>query len=567
MSKIRNSRGSTAAVAALAATFAAALAGCASKTSGDGSESHFLCHADTDCASRGDNFRCEATRCVSAALDSDASIPGSGGATSNGGAGPTSGGGADPIDTGVLGQGGIATNGTGGFAPASSGGSAGAGLAYSGCQGACCPADAACYSSPAGKNSPGAECLATQDNTGHEHIQLRQQWTRATTPAGVTTPLVYSVWSGRSELPWKACNQTGVLGSGGFIELADYYFGGTDKNGHYATTGYASFVPGPGPGVDPATFAPTAVLQNGFCYGTESYSGGPAGDRMDHGLTVAEVGDGAGYPAGLPHPMAVKSAPWDVKPTRSKRLEADFDLAAPGTREALLAMFDRNNTNNIAAQGYGGIFFYDDATGTAHGYAPLSWVVMYAADGLAHVSIPMREVETRSRFNDANHPNCTGAYLADNVDPATCQPNVDATHPAWGGGDCAATTGSRTCSPGEAPASTNGYWLIAELEQIYSADFQATLCVVYPGNDPVTSKPNVDAQGFYDQPTNSCKTAKWNPNDSTNGLPLGDWCAKTNSPATADCHDAWQGRTFQVFAGAKIQLDGAGAPKTCPLQP
>jgi hypothetical protein len=43
------------------------LAGCATKSDGDGSESHFLCMADSDCASHGDGYRCVERECTNAA--------------------------------------------------------------------------------------------------------------------------------------------------------------------------------------------------------------------------------------------------------------------------------------------------------------------------------------------------------------------------------------------------------------------------------------------------------------------------------------------------------------------
>jgi hypothetical protein len=133
----------------------------------------------------------------------------------------------------------------------------------------------------------------------------------------------------------------------------------------------------------------------------------------------------------------------------------------------------------------------------------------------------------------------------------------------WGGGDCTATTGRAACAPGQSAASTTGYFLISELEQVYAPDLQTTLCVAFPGNDPATSYPLVNQQGFYNAQTSGCRTANWNPSDPVNGLPRGDWCAKTNGPATADCHDAWRGMSFQAFAGAKIKLEANGTPATC----
>ena len=134
--------------------------------------------------------------------------------------------------------------------------------------------------------------------------------------------------------------------------------------------------------------------------------------------------------------------------------------------------------------------------------------------------------------------------------------------PGWGGGNCTASTGNATCAAGESAASTRGFFIISELEQIYAPDLQTTLCVSYPGVDPATSQPYVQAQGFYDATRKGCLTAKWNPADPTNGLPMGDWCAKTNGPATADCHDAWKSESFHAFAGAKIKLE-ANAPAKC----
>jgi hypothetical protein len=482
----------------------------------------------------------------------DDSGTGSGGA-GNGGTGPSSG-------TGGTSDGGAVNGGagTGGLFIGSGsgvivGGSGGANPTR--CEGACCPTAAECYSDPTqGSNSPGSECLATQDNTGRDHIQLRQQWIHSTMPDGNAAGLVYAVLAGRSELPWKACNQTGAIGSGGYIELMDFFLGGADKSQHYATTGFARFVPGPTAIGDPA-FTP-AVVQTGFCYGIEDYAGDPA-----YRLAPDQVGDGAGFPLGLQRPMSLQAGPWKVGPTKSKRLDADFDLTSGSTRSDLLAQLDP--TGEYGSAGFDGVFYYDEATGTAHGYSPLSWVVIYDAMGTMNTAVPIREAETRNRFNDPAHPNCMGAYLTDNLDPATCLPGQDPNDPGWGGGDCSATTGSTECQPGQAPASTSGYYLISELEQVYSPDLQNTLCVTYPGTDPATARPRMEGEGFYDPQTSSCMTAKWNPADPMNGLPRGDWCAATNSPATASCHDAWRGISFHVFAGAKIAVTASDTPASC----
>src|SRR6185436_3899165 len=153
-------------------------------------------------------------------------------------------------------------------------------------------------------------------------------------------------------------------------------------------------------------------------------AGGAAMNGIDYGLTTAQVGDGAGFPQGLPRPMAVKNQPWTVKPTKFKRLDSDFDPKLGSTRTDILSRLDP--AGDYGRDGFQGVFFYDDATGTAHTFASLSWTVIYDPSGATHISIPVREVETRTRFNDPSHPNCVGAYRADAIDPATCQQGSDA---------------------------------------------------------------------------------------------------------------------------------------------
>jgi hypothetical protein len=350
------------------------------------------------------------------------------------------------------------------------------------------------------------------------------------------------------------CGQTGPIGSGGYIELLDLFLGGTDTATHYATIGFSPFVPGPSTADNPS-FVPS-VVDEGFCYGREDYAGDAA-----YRLPTNMVGDGADYPVGLPHPMSLVAGPWKVGPTRAKRVNADFDLTVGTIRQNLLAQLDA--TGEYGSAGFGGVFYYDDATGTAHTFSALSWTVIYDATGATHLAIPMREVETVTRFNDPAHPNCVGAFHPDVLDPTTCQASQDPLNSPWGGGDCTATTGSASCGAGESAATTKGYFLISELEQIYAPELHNTLCVTYPGTDPVTSMPRVESEGFYDVATSSCRTAKWNPSDPVNGLPHGDWCAATNSPATADCHDALRGISFHAFSGAKILLTSNKEPGIC----
>jgi hypothetical protein len=407
----------------------------------------------------------------------------------------------------------------------------------------CCPTAGECYSDATlGKSAPGAECLATQDNTGKKRIQMRQQWIRATRPDGNTTAIVYGVLAGRSELPWNACNQGySPLGKGGYIQIIDFNLEDPDINKHVSHVGYAKFVPDNGL---------QAVLNDGFCYGQEQYAGDEAYRLGPDGMTPSDD-----YPAGLPKPMPLKDAggtstPWTVKPARAKRLPADFDVTAD--RAELLAYFDTNNPDNIAKDGFNSVFYFDEATGRSHGFSAMSWTIVYAADGSTHLSIPIREVETRSQFNDKDSPNCVGAYRADALDPSAANPctSTVADNPPWGCKD-------DSCAVGESPATTKGYFLISELEQIYSADLQVTLCVSYP------TQAKMETEGFWNPDTKSCRSATWNPTAAGNaGIPKGDWCAATNSAATATCHDAWRSESFHVYAGAKIQVDATSKEPT-----
>jgi hypothetical protein len=73
----------------------------------------------------------------------------------------------------------------------------------------------------------------------------------------------------------------------------------------------------------------------------------------------------------------------------------------------------------------------------------------------------------------------------------------------------------------------------------------------------------METEGFWNPDTKSCRSATWNPTAAGNaGIPKGDWCAATNSAATATCHDAWRSESFHVYAGAKIQVDATSKEPT-----
>lgn len=473
--------------------------------------------------------------------------------------------------------GGSATGGSGASSGSTNGGASGGGsLTFpTACTGTCCPTDQTCYAGPSNGKDVGGECMATHVNNldTDDHIQMRQAWIKATTPVGNTDATVYKVLAGRTQLPLPNCYQQGAIGSGGYIQIIDFYLGGSKKtpgdiSKDYSTVGYSTYV-------TDANVQDT--LTKGFCNGVDDDYGPQI--KPGYALTTAQVTtpETADFPPGLPKPMGAGDTPsqWKVGPTKAKRIAGpDFDLSDPAKRKELLKMFDLANPDNIAKDGYGGVFFYDDATGYAHGYGSLGWTVVYAADGKSHLSIPIREVETKSRFNDPKHPNCVGQFLADKLDPGSTSPGkcatLDPDAPAWGGGNCK----DHTCAPGsEAPATTEGYFLITELEQLFSPDLGKTLCVSYAGVDPADPQKTrnlVDAQGFYDASKKSCRSAKWDPTAAGNaGLPSGDWCAATNSKATPTCHDAWHSKSLHVFIGGKIQVpaDASQPLTTCKFQP
>ncbi|HMJ16319.1 MAG TPA: hypothetical protein VK524_33125, partial [Polyangiaceae bacterium] len=100
------------------------------------------------------------------------------------------------------------------------------------CKTACCPTEEKCYVS--GKEGPGAECLATRDNTGKTKIQLRQTWVYPTTPAGLKTEVIYTALNGSTA--WPACQTP--TGLAGYIRVME-----TDEETDISRVGWARYVP------------------------------------------------------------------------------------------------------------------------------------------------------------------------------------------------------------------------------------------------------------------------------------------------------------------------------------
>jgi hypothetical protein len=384
--------------------------------------------------------------------------------------------------------------------------------------------------------------MARKQNTA-KHIQLRQTWIDLLAPAGNTIPIVLKTLNTYTQLKEQACNTPD--GASGYMQAVDL-----DLDNGVSTVGYVKYT-------DAAS-----ALSDGLCYvdigmGVDSANtdGGwkdiadyAMEKNFDFGLPADQMSDTKNWPPGLPAPMP---QPWKVGPSKAKQLTTDFDLSKD--RADLIAKLAP--AGDLGKDGFTGVFYYDDKTGTSHGYSPLSYNIIYDAPSTAGASpttmivTPIREAELKYRVNDPAAPNCVGKYLASALEPATgcVDPGMTGTAAdsknAWGG--------IFNTNPGEGDAGVLGYFLITELEQIYSRVLGMTLCVSYPTLD----KSIMD--GWATMTEKRCrKSTKWKPMDPDNaGLPNGDWCAATNSKATATCHDAYQSKSFHAFQAFKLKTD------------
>jgi hypothetical protein len=406
----------------------------------------------------------------------------------------------------------------------------------------CSPVDLTCYSASTGKNAPGAECMARIANTPN-HIQLRQTWIDVIAPPGNTIPIVLRMLNVYTQLEEKACNTPD--GTTGYMQAVDL-----DLDSGVSTIGYVKY-----------TDAATAVA-DGLCFvdiGAGVDASNPDSgwhDIADYGLEKDydfalpsdQMSSTEGWPEGLPPPMP---QPWKVTPTKAKRLDTDFNVTTDRAQILRLLAAD----GEWGRQGFTGVFYYDQAHGTSHDYYPLSYDVLYEATGKPGVSpatlvvIPVRETELKYQVNDPTAPNCVGRYLPGNLDPSTAcvDPGLAGTtgdrKNAWGG--------IFDTRKGESDAVASGYSLITELEQIYWGPVQMTLCASYP------TLSNLIADGWATMTEKRCrKSSRWDPKKpNSEGLPNGDWCAATNSPATATCHDAYQSKSFRAFQAFKVRKD------------
>lgn len=451
--------------------------------------------------------------------------------------------GGPPVSAGGGGSGNNTSSGGSGNTPSNGGSgnmSNGGSVSADMCTGACCPTDASCYSSSAAMSAPGAACMARISNTPKK-MQFRQTWIDILTPKGNTIPIVLSTLNTYTQLTEMACNTP--MGATGYMQAVDL-----DLDAGTSTVGYVKYV------LDTKT-----AISDGLCFvdigqGADS-SGMGWKDIADYGmeknfdfsLPASQMSSTKGWPTGLPAPMP---QPWKVGPAKAKRLMKDFKL--PDDRQTLITSLAAGGEN----AGFDGVFYFDESTGTSHGYSPVSYQVIYDAASTAgaaptsYIVVPIREAELTYRTNDPMHPNCIGKYNADKLDPNSgCVDNgtMMTTAPGW--------VGNFDTKAGEGDAHVEGYFLITELEQVYSKVLGSTLCVSYPTPQQATT------DGWATDTEKRCrKSAKWDPSkDDQSGLPPGDWCAATNSAATASCHDSYHSVSYHAFQAFKVKSDHCAA--------
>jgi hypothetical protein len=428
------------------------------------------------------------------------------------------------------------------------GGSSGNGpTAPTSCKSSCCPSEEKCFVS--GKEGPGAECMATRDNTDKRKIQIRQTWVYPTTPAGLAIPGIYGILNLYTQFP--ACATP--AGATGYIRVME-----TDLDTDISRVGWSKFVPKAG--VDD-------VLQNGFCM---LQSEGEGWSDPQFALPQSAIYTNPRYPEGLPQPAG---QPWKVRPTQARRLrEADFalerfqkedgagapvplsatargaltDAGQAKRRELLKKTLDQENVDKEVT----GFFYMDEEAGTIHGFATIAWQVLYnlGTEGASYFVVPIHEPETFQRYTNPQQRNCVGIYRAGQEEGINCAGTNAANDPAgqaWSGVDNVV---------GTADAWTKGYFLIAELEQIYVDTLKSTLCISYPGEVDMNKWTSPTAV-----PKSCRQTGLWDATKPATNMPRGDWCSETNGPATPDCADAWLTIAYHAFAGANVR-EGTCAP-------
>ena len=382
--------------------------------------------------------------------------------------------------------------------PTGPGGSGGGGFAdvSSACEGACCPQVPECY--PDGNPSaPGAECLAFRDNRGKDKVMLATLWRRNILPEATTADTTYGFLLAHSTPPVPQCN---MRGQSGFIQIFEWT---RSENGvalpidpdlpidqvQRVRTGFSGWMKDT-----------NEVLNEGLCFLEFEHTDPPWRTAQVH-----------------------------VGSTTARRVAEDFDATDPDFRASRKGKEE-------------GIVFIDEEKGTTHGYGDKGWVVIFEAENDV-IAIPIHEVETKGRANNPDALNCVGRYRGDALDPNTAQPCQPASQsdPAYG---CI----NDECEPGEGPASSTGYFLIEELEEVHNTILNQTLCVNYMGQQRAADEGWADPE---DWGLNCRGSPRWKAGER----PRGDWCSTTNGPATADCADAWRSQTVGAAVAMNIRED------------
>ena len=373
------------------------------------------------------------------------------------------------------------------------------------------------------------------------HITMRQSWIRNMYPMFAVGSLIYRSNLALTSLAEAACNTP--EGTTGFMSLTDMDLTDPDPARHTFTVGHATYVENN-----------ADTIENGACFGSIGAPGWtqrapfptPTSPVIDFSLTDAEMSDSSAYPKGLPRPMGQKTKPWTASPSRAVRVMQDFNLQTD--RAALLESLAEGGSR----ANYDGVFFLDEEKSETHWYSPLTWQLFHDLPRFGEPAsgflLPLREAEMKFKMNSPTAPNCIGRYRADFLRLEQDCASNDPANSSWGG--------IFNTTPGESDAEMTGYYLITELEQLYSRTLNSTLCVSYPGGTRTID------DGFSTSSDKRCRsTAKWDPSAPDNtGIPNGDWCAATNSAATATCHDAYRTRSFHAFQAFKVK------PQTCAVE-
>jgi len=409
---------------------------------------------------------------------------------------------------------------------AGSGGSGGTSGSAGFTPGPCVPTSPVCY----GNREPtevesGTECLAALDNSPggslERHVQWRHTWTRIVARGSMT-----NLWGPFAAIKAEECFANSARG--GRIEIFDWDRSNPDPTRQTVTSGYANYSVAGSPPPPPLG----ELAANGLCFVEWDYT--PAAAIAGNvSLTRWQ---------GLHQPPLPQ--PWHVAPAVSKRVTQDFDVNAirgtvPPTE---------------------GRIYIDETRGIVHGYIPFSYVVALA-DPTAAIAIPIRELEVRTHFNDDRF-NCVGRYRAEPRSTGECSTADSTSNPQWG---CKVDA---LCPPDPSnmeqvgwtmgPSFTTGYFLIVDLERVWSPDLESTLCVSLPGFE------QSEIDGWSGSWGRNCRgSPKWNPDlENDAGLPMGDWCSRSNGPADTNCHDAYVHRVSS--AGQAFKLRTATPPTTLP---